>query len=279
MFGAIIGDIAGSYYEINNIKTKKFKFMNKNKSNFTDDTVMTLAVAKSILECNNNYDYLKDITINNMVRIGRNYSQCGFGEGFFKWIISDNPEPYNSYGNGAAMRVSACGIVAKDIEEAKNLSRIVTEVSHNHSEAIKAAEAISVAIFMAKSGYHMDNIKSHIINNYYNINFTLGEIRDTYEFNITCRGSVPQALEAFFESKSFEDAIRNAISIGGDSDTIAAITGSIAATYYGVPKKLKRKALSFFDKNLDSELIKIIIDFEKIYPTKKENKIAKWLKK
>ena len=279
MFGAIIGDIAGSYYEINNIKTKKFKLMEKYKSTFTDDTVTTLAVAKSILECNNNYDSLKEILINNMVNIGRKYSQCGFGGSFFKWIISDNHEPYNSYGNGAAMRVSACGLVAKNIEEAKKLSKIVTEISHNHPEAMKAAEAISVSIFMAKSGYKMNDIKSYIINNYYDINFTLDEIRDTYEFNITCQGSVPQALEAFFESKSFEDAIRNAISIGGDSDTIAAITGSIASAYYGVHNNLRRNALSFFDENLDSELINIIKMFERKYPTKRENILFKWLKR
>lgn len=277
MFGAIIGDIAGSYYEINNIKTKKFKLMENYKSKFTDDTVTTLAVAKSILECNNNYDNLKEILINNMVNIGRKYSRCGFGGSFFKWIISDNHEPYNSYGNGAAMRVSACGLVAKNIEEAKYISKIVTEISHNHPEAIKAAEAISVSIFMASHGYKMNDIKSYIMKNYYNINFTLDEIRNTYEFNITCQGSVPQALEAFFESKSFEDAIRNAISIGGDSDTIAAITGSIASAYYGVPNNLRKKALSFFDDNLDNELINIINDFERKYPTKYENKFLKLL--
>ena len=277
MFGAIIGDIAGSYYEINNIKTKKFKLMENYKSKFTDDTVTTLAVAKSILECNNNYDNLKEILINNMVNIGRKYSRCGFGGSFFKWIISDNHEPYNSYGNGAAMRVSACGLVAKNIEEAKYISKIVTEISHNHTEAIKAAEAISVSIFMASHDYKMNDIKSYIMNNYYNINFTLDEIRDTYEFNITCQGSVPQAFEAFFESKSFEDAIRNAISIGGDSDTIAAITGSIASAYYGVPNNLRKKALSFFNDNLDNELINIINDFERKYPTKYENIFLKWL--
>ena len=275
MFGAIIGDIAGSYYEINNIKTKKFKLMEKYKSKFTDDTITTLVVAKSILECNNNYDVLKEILINNMVSIGRKYSQCGFGGSFFKWIISDNHEPYNSYGNGAAMRVSACGLVAKNMEEVKKLSKIVTEISHNHPEAMKAAEAISVSIFMAKSGCKMNDIKSYILKNYYDIKFTLNEIRPMYDFNITCQGSVPQALEAFFESKSFEDAIRNAISIGGDSDTIAAITGSIAAAYYGVPNKLKRKALSFFDENLDNELIEIINDFERKYPTKCENEFNK----
>lgn len=268
MFGAIIGDIAGSYYEMHNIKSKKFKMMESHKSTFTDDTIMTLAVAKSILDCNENYNDLSKITIDNMVQLGKQYSQCGFGGDFFKWIIKDEHLPYNSYGNGAAMRVSACGMVANSIEEAKKLSRIVTEISHNHPEGIKGAEAVAVAIFLAKNKESKENIKKYINNHYYNIDFTLDEIRDSYEFNVTCQGSVPQALEAFFESKSFEDAVRNAISIGGDSDTIAAITGSIAEAYYGVPSNLKNKALSFFDDYLDKDLLEIMHNYEKKYPTK-----------
>ena len=159
MYGTIIGDIAGSYYEMHNIKTKKFKFMEKNKSSFTDDTVMTLAVCKSLLEFNGDYNRLHDIVINNMVTIGRNHSQCGFGDKFFGWIIKDDHKPYNSFGNGAAMRVGCCGIVGKNIEEVKNLSKIVTEVSHNHEEAIKAAEAVSIAVFLAKTGNSKEKIK------------------------------------------------------------------------------------------------------------------------
>ena len=268
MFGAIIGDIAGSYYETSNIKTKKFKMMETRKSSYTDDTVMTLAIAKSFLDCNENYDNLKEIAINNMVAIGRNHSQCGFGGDFFKWIIKDEHKPYNSFGNGAAMRVGTCGIVARNIEEAKRFSKTVTEVSHNHFEGLKAAECISVAVYMAKTGVKKEIIKKYVIDNYYNIDFTLDEIRDTYDFNITCQGSVPQALEAFFESNSFEDAIRNAISIGGDSDTIAAITGSIAGVYYGIPRRLIKKAMTFFELKYDEDLIKIINEFEKKYPTK-----------
>lgn len=273
MFGAIIGDIAGSYYEMHNIKSKKFKFMEKNKSEFTDDTVMTLAVCKSLLEANGNYNDLTQIVINNMVAIGRNHSQCGFGGDFFKWIIKDEHKPYNSFGNGAAMRVSACGIVGKNIDEVKLITKIVTKVSHNHPEAIKAAESISTAIFLAKSGETKQEIKNYIKDNYYDINFTLNEIRESYSFNVTCQGSVPQALEAFFESKSFEDAIRNAISIGGDSDTIAAITGSIAGVYYGIPSKYIKKCDQFFIPKYDIDLINIINDFEKKYPTKKINPV------
>lgn len=268
MFGAIIGDIAGSYYETSNIKTKKFKMMETRKSCYTDDTVMTLAVAKSFLDCNGNYDNLKEITISNMVKIGRNHSQCGFGGDFFKWIIKDEHKPYNSFGNGAAMRVSTCGIVARNIEEAKQFSTIVTEVSHNHPESLKAAECITIAVYMAKNGVKKELIKKYVIDNYYNLDFKLDEIRDTYTFNISCQGSVPQALEAFFEATSFEDAIRNAISIGGDSDTIAAITGSIAGVYYGIPRKFIKKAMTFFEYKYDEDLINVINQFEKKYPTK-----------
>ena len=269
MFGAIIGDIAGSYYEMDNIKTKKFTFMDKKKSSFTDDTVMTLAVGKSIVECNGDYSNLKERLINNMVTFGRNHSQCGFGGNFFKWIIKDDHTPYNSFGNGAAMRVSACGIVGKNEEEVKMLAKIVTEVSHNHPESFKAAEAISLAIYYAKIGKSKEYIKNIIKEKYYKLDFTLDEIRDIYFFDVSCQGSVPQALEAFFESKSYEDAIRNAISIGGDSDTLAAISGSIAGVYYGIPIRFIKKALSFFIDEYDNDLIEALNIFENKYPTKK----------
>ena len=270
MFGAIIGDIAGSGYEMDNIKTKKFKLMDKKRSSYTDDTVMTLAVGKSLIECDGNYSNLKEILIKNMVTIGRNHSQCGFGGDFFKWIITDNHSPYNSYGNGAAMRVSACGIIGKDIEEVKMLAKTVTEISHDHEESLKAAEAISLAIFYAKIRKSKEYIKQIITEKYYKIDFTLDEIRANYSFDISCQGCVPQALAAFFESKSYEDAIRNAISIGGDSDTIAAITGSIAGIYYGIPIRLIKKAKSFFIEKYDEDLISILNTFEKKYPTKKK---------
>lgn len=157
MVGAIIGDIAGSYYEMHNIKSKKFKFMEKNKSEFTDDTVMTLAVYKSLLEANGNYDNLSQIVINNMVAIVRNHSQCGFGGDFFKW------------------------------NEVKLITKIVTKVSHNHPEAIKAAESVSTSIFLAKTGAAKQEIKKYIKDNYYDINFTLNEIRESYSFNVTCQ--------------------------------------------------------------------------------------------
>lgn len=268
MYGTIIGDIAGSHYEQVNIKTKDFKFMDKKISSFSDDTVATLAVCKSLLECNN-INTLKDIFINNMVTIGRNHSQCGFGGDFFKWIVTDNHEPYGSYGNGAAMRVGCCGIVGKTLEEVKELSKIITGVSHNHEESFKGAEAVSVSVFMAKNKASKQDIKDYIINNYYDLNFTLEEKRNLHGAGITCQDCVPQAIMCFLESKNFEDAIRTAISIGGDSDTVAAITGCIAGVYYGIPRKFIRKANTFFMERYDSDLIEIIKSFESKYPTKK----------
>jgi len=260
MLGAIVGDVVGSIYEFDNIKTKEFELFNK-YSTFTDDSVMTIAIAKSLLDCNGNYENLSNIAIDNMVSIGRIYDSCGYGSTFYKWINTDIHKPYNSFGNGSAMRVSPCGIVANSIEEVKDLSYKVTVISHNHEEGIKGAEAVAVAVYLAKIGKSKEEIKEYITNNYYDIDFKLDDIRDSYKFDVTCQGSVPQALEAFFESNSFEDTIRNAISIGGDSDTIAAIAGSIAGMYYGIPEEIKKKTLEY----LTDDLKKIVLDFSNKY--------------
>lgn len=265
MLGAIIGDIVGSRFEWNNIKTKEFEFLTY-KCFFTDDTVMSLAIAKAIMESEEDYSNLSGKAVQYMQEIGRLYPGSGYGTGFNKWITSNNPQPYNSYGNGAAMRVSACGIVARSIEEAKILSEKVTAVTHNHPEGIKGAEATAVAIYLAKKGKSILEIRDYIDKNYYKMNFTLNSVRESYEFNETCQDTVPQAIMAFFESNSFEDAIRNAISIGGDSDTLAAITGSIAEAYYGIPTDIRKHAITF----LDETLLKILIDFENKYPSKIE---------
>ena len=214
MLGAIIGDIVGSRFEWNNNRNKDFDFLTY-KCFFTDDSVMSLAIAKAILNCNGDYSDLSNQATKTMQSIGRPYQNCGYGGLFYNWIYSDDPKPYGSYGNGAAMRVSACGIVARSLEEAVELSRKVTEITHNHPEGIKGAEATTVAIYLARTGHSLLDIQDYINRNYYRINFKLDDIRDTYEFNETCQETVPQALEAFFESTCFEDAIRNAISIGG----------------------------------------------------------------
>ena len=260
MLGAIIGDIAGSKYEWINIKSKDFEFMDKECS-VTDDSVMSLAVARALIEYHNEGGDLSDRAIAAMQELGRKYHDAGYGGMFTKWIDSENPLPYNSYGNGAAMRVSACGFAATSLEEAKELSYKVTAVTHNHPEGIKGAEATAVAIYLARTGYDIFEIGDYIHQNYYELFFSIDEIRDTYEYNESCQGTVPQAIMAFLDSNSFEDTIRNAISIGGDSDTIAAIAGGIAEAYYGIPEDIKNKALTY----MDDYLLSIYNDFVKTY--------------
>ncbi|MBO5934230.1 MAG: ADP-ribosylglycohydrolase family protein [Clostridia bacterium] len=259
MLGAIIGDIVGSRFEWHNIKTKDFDLFTPG-CHPTDDSIMSLAVAKAIL-VSKNISNLSENAVFYMQLLGNKYPYAGYGGKFAYWLTDRNPKPYNSWGNGAAMRVSACGFAATSLDEAKSLSKLVTEVTHNHPEGIKGAEATAVAIYMAKSGNSLPEIQDYINNNYYKIDFKLDEIRDEYTFDVSCQGSVPQALEAFFESTSFEDAIRNAISIGGDSDTIAAITGGIAEAYYGIPAELRSRAITFLD---ETELA-ILNEFESKY--------------
>lgn len=265
MLGAIIGDIVGSRYEWDNHRSKDFELLTY-KCFFTDDTVMSLAICEALMSSKSNYDDLSKQSIKCMKEIGRKYPNCGYGGHFNEWMFSTSTEPYNSFGNGAAMRVSACGHVAKSLKEVKELSKKVTQVTHNHPEGIKGAEAVSVAIYLVRDGKNILEIGDHIRKNYYPLDFTLDEIRDTYQFNETCQETVPQALVAFLESSSFEDAIRNAISIGGDSDTLAAITGSIAEAYYGIPTDIRKHVITF----LDERLLKILIEFENIFPTKVE---------
>ena len=257
MLGAIIGDIVGSRFEWHNHKSKDFDFFSR-KCFFTDDTIMTVAVAAAILDANGSYDNLGELAVSAMQEIGRPYPDCGYGGRFFGWMYSDNPQPYNSFGNGAAMRVSPCGFAARDLDEARLLSRKVTEVTHNHPEGLKGAEATATAIFLARQGESLSDIRAHIDAHYYPMDFTLDGIRDSYVFDETCQGTVPQALMAVFESNGFEDAIRNAISIGGDSDTLAAIAGGLAEAHYGVPTSLARQTMLYLDQNL----IEICMEFE-----------------
>ncbi|MCQ5209262.1 ADP-ribosylglycohydrolase family protein [Megasphaera massiliensis] len=268
MLGAIVGDIVGSRFEWHNIKTKEFELFHY-KCRPTDDSIMSLALAKAILDSKADYSNLGELAVDNMQSLGRKYPNCGYGGRFKHWVFAVDPKPYGSLGNGSAMRVSPAGFAAKSLEEAKLLSRKITEVTHDHPEGLKGAEAVVVAIYMARTGSILQEIRDVIDQDYYPMDFTLDAIRPTYEFDVTCQGSVPQALMAFFESTSFEDAIRNAISIGGDSDTIAAICGSIAEAYYGIPEKLRKQTLMF----LDERLLKILLDFEKVYPPIVEKRV------
>jgi len=261
MLGAIIGDIAGSRFEWNNIKTKNFELLSRKHCYPTDDTVMSLAVAKAILSCGRDYSKLSENAVRYMQQLGRKYPDAGYGSRFQSWIESDDPKPYNSYGNGSAMRVSACGFAAGSLEEAAELSAEVTKVTHSHPEGMKGAEATAAAVYLARTGRTVTEIKEYIDRHYYRIDFRLDEIRGSYRTDISCQGSVPQALEAFYESEDFEDTIRNAISIGGDSDTIAAIAGGIAEAHYGIPSDIRGKALPFLDK---TEL-SILEEFESVF--------------
>ena len=256
MIGAIIGDIAGSRFEWDNHRSKDFELLTP-KCFATDDSIMSLAIAEALMRAKPDFSDLSAQAVRCMQEVGRPYPDCGYGGRFLGWMYADDPQPYHSFGNGAAMRVSACGLAAKSVEEAKALSRAVTIVSHDHPEGLKGAEATAVAIYMGKSGAPMADIRA-CMEGYYALDFTLDSIRATYRFNETCQQTVPQALEAFFESVDFEDAIRNAISIGGDSDTLAAITGGVAEAYYGVPEALSQAARGY----LDARLLDILERFE-----------------
>ncbi len=277
MLGAMIGDMIGSTYEWHRIKTKDFPLF-RDGSRFTDDTVMTCAVADALMNGGERDDF-----IDSMKKYGRMYPDAGYGGNFGRWIFSDDRKPYNSYGNGSAMRVSPCGW-AMDCgfcartgmwpSNGREKARLSAEVTHNHPEGIKGAMAVADSIFLCRyyfGGYYGDygepidddpdeckkRLKEHVEKTYgYDLDRTLDEIRPTYRFDETCQKTVPEAILAFLESRDFEDAIRNAISLGGDSDTLAAITGSIAEAAYGIPDWMKEKAWSYLDDPLQDVLLR-----------------------
>lgn len=232
MIGALIGDIIGSVYEFNNIKSTDFELFYE-ESYFTDDTVMTLAVAKWLIEDDT---HTEQHLIRCMQELGRRYPDAGYGGTFYRWIFQDDPQPYNSWGNGAGMRVSPVGLYAKTLDEALRLAEITASVSHNHPEGIKGAQAIASCVFLCKEGKTKVEIKDYIENTFgYDLNRTIDEIRPNYRFDVSCQGSVPEAIIAFLEGNSFEEVLRLAISLGGDSDTIACMACGIAACMYPIP--------------------------------------------
>ena len=254
IIGAIAGDIIGSVYEFNSIKTKDFNLFSK-RSIFTDDTVMTLAVASWLCEDRNS----KDVLIKNLKYFGNLYPNAGYGARFCNWLGQDSPEPYGSWANGSAMRVSPCPWVADSLEEAQNLAKTSAIVTHDHPEGIKGALATSDAIYLARIGASKDEIKVHIEINYgYDLSFSLDEIRPFYSFDVSCKGSVPESIVCFLEARNFEDTVRNAVSLGGDADTQAAIAGSIASAYWEVPKNISYKSIH----RLDYPLLNVFIEFE-----------------
>ncbi|MBR4890290.1 MAG: ADP-ribosylglycohydrolase family protein [Clostridia bacterium] len=264
MIGAAIGDVVGSRFEFQNHKDKDFAlFTPRNK--FTDDTVMTMAIAVAVMDHKEHNRPLGEAAVYWMRKIGQPYKKSGYGGRFSHWMYSENPEPYNSFGNGSAMRVSACGWAAESLEDAIRMSNEVTEVTHNHPYGMTGAAVTTAAIYLARTGKSKDEIKKYIEENFdYDLNFTTDEIRPTYRFNETCQGTVPVALVCFLESLDFEDCLRLSISVGGDSDTLAAIACSIAEAYYGVPWTMRLEV----DKYLDKQFLDIIEKFEKMYPTR-----------
>lgn len=254
MLGAIIGDIIGSVYEHNNIKTKEFQLYSPNV-HFTDDSVLTIALADSILN-NNDYGQI-------MRQYYTRYPNAGYGQSFHKWALTPNSKAYDSWGNGAAMRTSPVGYAFDNIDEVLLKAKYYASFTHNHPEGIKGAQATSVAVFMAKNGASKKEIKDYIINKFqYDLSKTVDEIRPDYKFDISCQGTVPQAIISFCESVSYEDAIRNAISIGGDSDTLACITGGIAEAFYKkIPDKIKKPAINILDENLQAVVTKFYQKF------------------
>ena len=251
MIGAILGDIIGSRFEFNNIKTKEFELLTPQCS-FTDDSVLTCAVADALLRSGGDYTDLSAKVVESMRTIGRRYPYCGFGGLFFQWVFSDDAGPYNSFGNGSAMRVSPVGFLAKDIDEAKLLARKVTEVTHNHPEGLKGAEATAVAIVMARQGASKDEIRTVMERDYYPVRHTVDEYREIIRGHgdETCQVSMPEAMQCFYEGTDYEDVIRNCVSIGGDSDTLGAIAGAIAEAYYGVPESLASRLPEYLSPDL-----------------------------
>ncbi|HEY2823533.1 MAG TPA: ADP-ribosylglycohydrolase family protein [Candidatus Acidoferrum sp.] len=242
MIGAIAGDIIGSVYEWDNIKTKQFDLFSP-KCFFTDDTVLTVALAESILT-GADYSLL-------MRAYYRRYPGAGYGNFFHRWAMTPEGQPYNSWGNGAAMRISAVGFAYNTLDEVLNQAAEYTALTHNHSEGLKGAQATAAAIFLARAGSTKADIKEYTTKTFgYDLSQSVDEIRPTYEFNESCQRTVPQAIVCFLESTSFEDAIRNAISLGGDSDTLACITGGIAQAAYGVPAVIAEQATSILDDEL-----------------------------
>jgi ADP-ribosylglycohydrolase len=246
--------MVGSPYEFdhNNIKTTDFPLF-RERSRFTDDTVMTLAVAEGLMNVSDDELGVEAGIIASMRKYGRMYPDAGYGARFAHWIVSDYPEPYNSYGNGSAMRVSPVAWAWNNLEDVERFAAASARVTHNHPEGIKGAQATAGAIFLARKGSGKDEIKSYIRSRYsYNLDRTLDEIRPNYHHVESCQETAPEAITAFLESDGFEDALRKAVSIGGDSDTIAAITGSIAEGYWGIPDEIKRAAAPLLDEPLKS---------------------------
>lgn len=263
MIGAMLGDIIGSPYEFDRGgKTKDFPFFDK-RAAFTDDSVMTIAVAKALLRAGKDADaetLRREVTAS-MQAWGRRYPYAGYGLNFECWLQVDTPAPYGSFGNGSAMRVSAAAWLYDSLARTREVAKVTAEVTHDHPEGIKGAESVAAAIYLARCGHDKAEIKAYIEREFgYDLSRTCDEIRPTYRHVESCQETVPEAITAFLEGESFEDVIRTAVSLGGDCDTLTAIAGSMAEAYYGVPEALEKECRS----RIDASMLAVLDDFEQV---------------
>ena len=262
MYGAILGDMIGSPYEFDKGNKSKDFEMFEGDAGFTDDTVMTIAVAEALTATlGEDDDFIKDSIVYSMKRWGKKYPDAGYGLRFIDWLASTDPKPYDSYGNGSAMRVSSAGWLYDTLEETLHAAKLTSEVTHNHPEGIKGAQATAAAIFMARTGSSKEDIKSFIVSEFgYDLSRTCDEIRPAYKHVESCQETVPEAITAFLEGESFEDVIRTAVSLGGDCDTLTCIAGSIAEAFYGVPEDLLDECIL----RVPAEMYEVIQSFDEL---------------
>ena len=259
MYGAILGDIIGSPYEFDmGGKTKDFPLFSE-ESYFTDDTIMTLAVAEAFMDAPEEESVIRRRLVDSMQKWGHRYPGAGYGVRFCLWLEQEDPQPYNSWGNGSAMRVSPVAWLFGDLDTVRRMARLSAEVTHNHPEGIKGAEATAAAIFLGRTGHTKAEIKTYIETEFrYDLSRTCDEIRPGYHHVESCQETVPEAITAFLEGASFEDVIRTAVSLGGDCDTLTCIAGSMAEGFYGVPEELKQECRS----RLTPDLLQILDRFD-----------------
>lgn len=260
MIGAILGDMIGAPYEFDRgKKTKDFPLFSSG-SEFTDDSVMTIAVGMALMNSlGKDEEEIKASLVSSMQKWGRRYPDAGYGGMFFRWLRKKHPEPYGSFGNGSAMRVSSAGWLYETLDETRRIARLTAEVTHNHPEGIKGAEAAASAIYLARTGSSKEKIRDYIIREFrYDLSRTCDEIRPSYHHVETCQQTVPEAITAFMEGKDFEDVIRTAVSLGGDCDTLTCIAGGMAEAFYGVPEELKAECR----KRLPKDMLAVLDRFE-----------------
>ena len=262
MIGAILGDMIGAPYEFDQgDKTKEFPLFSRH-SEFTDDSVMTIAVAEALMDmAGRSDDEIRSALTASMQKWGSRYPYAGYGGMFDRWLQTRDPKPYGSFGNGSAMRVSSAGWLYETLEETRHAAVLTAEVTHNHPEGIKGAEAAASAIFLARNGSSKEEIRNYIIEEFgYDLSRTCDEIRPAYHHVETCQETVPEAMTAFLEGTDFEDVIRTAVSLGGDCDTLTCIAGGIAEAFYGVPEELQRECR----RRLQQDMLAVLDRFEKV---------------